>query len=395
MAGEVGSRGRDRLKILVLCYEYPPVGGGGGRVAAQVAMSLAQRGHAVRVLTAGMRHLPRRQVAGQVEVLRTVSCRRREDTCTVPEMALYLAAALFPVVREVRIWRPDVVHAHFAVPTGPLALAAKMLSHIPYVLTVHLGDVPGGVPEQTDHLFRLIRPLVIPICRNARRVTAVSSFVAGLARKAYGVNPIVILNGVNPVVRPELRVHSPRRIMMVGRLSIQKNPLLAIEALALIKDLDWAFDIVGDGPLMPETRALAEQAGIEKRVTLHGWISNREVGELMAKADILLMTSLQEGLPMVAIEALQRGLAIVGSQIGGLQDVIEEGTNGFLCELSPSAFAQKLRALLLDTALLERMRGASCEKAREFDLQKTVNAYEDVLAAIGFENPKRNRAPNS
>ena len=79
---------------------------------------------------------------------------------------------------------------------------------------------------------------------------------------------------------------------------------------------------------------------------LHGWISSDQVAQFMAEADILLMPSLHEGLPMVAIEALQRGLAIVGSQIGGMRDVVEEGRNGFLCELSPAAFAQKLGVLL-------------------------------------------------
>ncbi len=87
-------------------------------------------------------------------------------------------------------------------------------------------------------------------------------------------------------------------------------------------------------------RALAEQEGIGGRVTLHGWISSAQVAQLMADADILLMTSLHEGLPMVAIEALQWGLAIVGSQIGGMRDVVEEGRNGFLCEL----LASRLRA---------------------------------------------------
>ena len=100
-----------------------------------------------------------------------------------------------------------------------------------YVLTAHLGDVPGGVPEQTDHLFRLLGPFVTPVWRRARCVTAVSRFVAGLARKAYGLTPIVIPNGVRPIARPQLRAHSPRRIVMAGRLSIQKNPLLAIKAL--------------------------------------------------------------------------------------------------------------------------------------------------------------------
>jgi glycosyltransferase involved in cell wall biosynthesis len=377
------------VKILALCYEYPPIGGGGGRVAAQVAASLARRGHEVRVLTAGMRHIPRREMRDHVEVLRPQSFRRREDTCSVPEMALYLASNLFPVLREARSWRPDVVHAHFAVPTGPLALAVKVFAGIPYVLTAHLGDVPGGVPEQTDHLFRLLGPFVSPVWRSARRVTAVSRFVAELANKAYGVTPIVIPNGVRQIAHRQPRVHSPRRIVMAGRLSIQKNPLLALEALALIKEMDWLFDVVGDGPQGSEMHALAVQLGIGERVTRHGWISSARVAQLMAGADILLMPSLHEGLPMVAIEALQHGLAIVGSQIAGMQDVVEEGINGFLCALSPAAFAQKLRELLADEAMLERMRRASHELAGRFDLEITVTAYERVLDESRLRRSKK------
>ena len=389
MAGEVRRAGCDALKILVLCYEYPPIGGGGGRVAAQVAASLARRGHAVRVLTGGMRHLARREVRDQVEVVRSFSFRRRQDTCTVPEMALYLATGFFPVLRESRKWRPDVVHAHFAVPTGPLALAAKLLTGVPYVLTAHLGDVPGGVPEQTDHLFRLVGPLVKPVWRAARQVTAVSRFTAELAARAYGVEPTVIPNGVPPIPTPQVRVHSPRRIIMAGRLSIQKNPLLALEALALIGNLDWSFDVIGDGPLGPDVRALAEKSGLGGRVILHGWISNAQVADLMAGADILLMPSLNEGLSMVAIEALQHGLAIVASRIGGMRDVVEEGRNGFLCELSPGAFAQKLGALLADASLLERMRHASRQMAGDYDLEKTVVAYENVLRESSLPNLKK------
>ena len=389
MAGAVGRRGRDGVKILVLCYEYPPIGGGGGRVAAQVAAGLVRRGHEVRVLTAGMRHIPRREMRDRVKVVRPQSFRRREDTCSVPEMALYLASNLFPVLREARHWRPDVIHAHFAVPTGPLALAVKVFAGIPYVLTAHLGDVPGGVPEQTDHLFRLLGPFVIPVWRGARRVTAVSRFVAELASKAYGVTPIVIPNGVRQIAHKQLRVHSPRRIVMAGRLSIQKNPLLAIEALALIKEMDWSFDVVGDGPLGSEMRALAEQLGIGERVTQHGWISGVQVAQLMAEADILLISSLHEGLPMVAIEALQHGLAIVGSRIAGMQDIVEVGINGFLCALSPAVFAQRLRELLADEEMLERMRRASLELAGDFDLEKTVTAYESVLEESRLRRPEK------
>jgi glycosyltransferase involved in cell wall biosynthesis len=126
-------------------------------------------------------------------------------------------------------------------------------------------------------------------------------------------------------------------------------------------------------------RAAAQREGIDGRIILHGWLSDVEVARLMARSDILLMTSLHEGLPMVAIEALQWGLAIVGSQIGGMHDVVEEGKNGFLCDLTAPGFAEKLKRLLATAELLEGMRRASREKAAEFDLEKTVSAYERVL----------------
>ena len=344
-----------------------------------MATSLARRGHQLRVITAGMRHLPRREVHDRVEVLRPRSFRRREDTCTVPEMALYVATNLWPVLREARNWCPDVVHAHFAVPTGPLALAAHVLARVPYVLTAHLGDVPGGVPKQTDHLFRRVGLFVTPVWRRAAGVTAVSGFVGELARKAYGISPLVIPNGVEPIAPPPWRIHSPHRIIMVGRLSVQKNPLLALQALALLKEMNWTFDVIGDGPLASELRALGDRLGIGERVTLHGWIPNAQVAQVMADADILLLPSLQEGLPMVAIEALQRGLVIVASRIDGMREVVEDAKNGFLCELNPAAFAQRVRELLTNRETLPRMRRASLQRARDFDLEKTVTAYEGVL----------------
>lgn len=367
------------MKILVLCYEYPPVGGGGGRVAAQVAAALVKRGHEVRVVTAGLRHLPRRETRDGVEIFRPESFRKREDTCSVPEMGLYLATSLAPALRQAREWQPDVVHAHFAVPTGALACALRFLTKIPYVLTVHLGDVPGGVPEQTAGLYRMLNPFIKPIWRGARRITAVSRFVAGLAAKAYGVEPEVIPNGVPPLAKSALLPHEPHRIVMAGRLSVQKNPLLAVEALAKLKDLAWRFDVIGEGPLGTELRVRAEQLGLSDRVTFHGWQPGAQVAEIFAASDILLMTSLHEGLPMVAIEALQHGLAIAGSAIGGLQDVVDDGTNGFFCALDADAFATKLRKMLANPAMLEKMRAASRAKAGEFDLEKSVAAYERVL----------------
>lgn len=367
------------LKILVLCYEYPPVGGGGGRVAAQVAAGLVGLGHEVKVMTAGLRHLSALEMRDGVEIHRAASFRKREDTCSVPEMGLYMLTNLLPAWNLARAWRPDVIHVHFAVPSGAVALPVSLATGIPYVLTAHLGDVPGGVPEQTAGLFRLVDPIARFIWKKAAKITTVSGHVAGLVRAAYGADARVILNGVPTLGRKEITLQTPRRLLLVGRLSVQKNPLLAVEALARLRDLEWTLGVIGEGPLSGDLRAAAARLNIADRITFHGWLDAAEVAAQMAAADILVMTSLHEGLPMVAVEALQHGLAIVGSDIGGLHDVITDGVNGFLCALTPGAFSARLRELLAEDNRLLAARRASLKKAVDFALEKTLGTYEQVL----------------
>jgi glycosyltransferase involved in cell wall biosynthesis len=368
------------MKILVLCYEYPPVGGGGGRVAASIAEGLAARGHDVVVVSAGLKHLPCEAMVNGVRVLRPRSFRKREDTCSVPEMALYLITSFLPALKLCRGWRPDVLHAHFVVPTGALALALHWLTGIPYILTAHLGDVPGGVPQQTDSLFRVLGPFIKPIWKHAAAVTAVSGFVAKLALENCGIPARVILNGVPMLAdKPKLELNTPPRIVMLGRLSVQKNPLLAIQSLTLLKDVRWHLEVIGEGPLAGAMRDLVDKNGLTDRVSFHGWLDAMEVSSRLGACDILLMTSSSEGLPMAGIEALRHGLAIVGSRIGGLMDVIADGENGRLCDFTPESFASALRELLENPARLFSMRDASMNKALQFNLSDRVSDYERLL----------------
>ena len=368
------------MRVLCLNYEYPPVGGGGGRAAAQINAGLVARGHEVRVQTAGLTHLPERETADGVEIFRSQSFRKKEDTCTVPEMALFLLTSFLPTLRHVREWKPDVIHVHFAVPTGALAWAIHLLTKVPYLLTAHLGDVPGGVPEQTAGLFRLVQPLTVPIWKRAAAVTAVSSFVAELAERAYGRKPRVIPNGIRLDPRPRISVSERPRILMVGRLSEQKNPVLGIEALKECRDLPWTATVIGDGPLREPVERMISTGGLAERVTLDGWLDAVAVREKMAAADILLMTSRSEGLPMAAIEALNHGLAIVSTRIPGVADLVTDGGNGALAAPDPEAVAGALRSLLGEPERLLAAREFSSKRAADFDLSKTVETYERALA---------------
>lgn len=369
------------MRILCLNYEYPPVGGGGGRIAHRINAGLVRRGHSVRVHTAGLKHLPDHEIVDGVEVFRTRSFRRKEDTCTVPEMGLYVVTNVLPTIGHIRRWKPDVIHAHFAVPTGAVAWSASLVTGAPYVLTAHLGDVPGGVPEQTAGLFKVVEPFTRPIWNRARALTAVSTFVADLAEKAYHRRPLVIPNGIPLGDRPVLESHSPPRILMVGRLSVQKNPMLAVRSLAMVKDLAWEFHVIGDGPLRHEMETGAAQQGIGDRTRFHGWLPGDDVARMMRESDLLLLTSRSEGLPVAAIEALSHGLGIVSTDIPGVADVVGNHKNGRLAPPTPDALGAALRQPFCEPETLSQWRNHSLDLAANFDLEKILSAYEDILTS--------------
>ena len=167
-------------------------------------------------------------------------------------------------------------------------------------------------------------------------------------------------------------------------MSVQKNPLLAVEALANIADKEWSADFVGDGPLLESVRKFAKDRGLTSRITFHGWMDGKRVRQILGKADILFMTSLSEGLPMVGVEALAAGLAIVSTGIDGMLDVVEEGRNGFLVPVDSGStgLGDALSTLLENRDLLATMRHYSAKKVTEFDVEKTVTCYESALFKI-------------
>jgi glycosyltransferase involved in cell wall biosynthesis len=355
-------------------------------VARDLSLGLQRRGHELRVVTAHYGDLPRREALEGVQVLRVPSLRRSPYQAGLGAMAGFVAAGEWAAFRCIRDWRPDLMHVHFAVPSGPVAWSLSRLMRIPYVLTVHLGDVPGGVPEKTGGWFRWVYPFTPPIWRDAARVVAVSEYTRRLALAHYPVDIRVIPNGVDlSAINPHpICAGSPPVVVFAGRFMPQKNPLQLVRTLAELKELPWRCVMLGDGPLRGEIEAAIRSAGLETRFHLPGWVQPPQVEQIFAQADILFMPSLSEGLPVVGVKALAHGLAIVASGVGGFVDLVEPGCNGFLIEPGETAgYRESLRELLAAPARLQEFRLAGRRKAAEFDLEHITDAYqalfEDVL----------------
>jgi glycosyltransferase involved in cell wall biosynthesis len=374
------------LRVLVVCYELPPVGGGGGRIALDVARGLVRRGHKVRILTSHVSGLAREEMIDGVSVRRAFAFRRRRDRCSIPEMVGYVMAQAGPAMNEIEGFQPDIVHAHFAVPSGAVAWAATRLRSVPYLVTAHLGDVPGGAPEQTEALFRVVKPLTVPIWHAAAGATAVSEFVVRCAERAYGVRAVLIRNGI-PMRNSAIGDPSPPgemlRLVWAGRMQKQKNLASGLEGLAQLTDRPWSLDIAGDGPLRAETEAKCQELGLGNHVRFHGWVDADTAFRLMREADVMFLPSLSEGLSLATLEGLRAGLGFLASGIPGVEDVIEDGVNGILCNPRvPAEFAVGLRRMLETPGMVVRMRTESIRRAALFDSERMIDGYEVELMRV-------------
>ena len=373
------------MKILVLIHEFPPVGGGGGRVAQEISRGIVKRGHEVTILTASFKDLPKEELVDGIRVLRISSFRREAFRADLLAMEGYVLSGLWAGYRFIKRWQPDLIHVHFAVPAGALAWSLSKVTGVPYVMTVHLGDVPGGAPEKTGGWFKWVLPFTHPIWRAAKQVIAVSEYTRQLALKHYKREIDVIPNGVDlALLRPaSIQVQEPPRIVFAGRLMEQKNPLQIVRTLAELKGLPWQCVLIGDGPLMPEVRRAIAEHKLEHRFSLTGWVSPEQVLDWFDQSDILFTPSFSEGMPVVGVQALAKGLAIVASKIGGFTGIVDDEENGYLVDLaSPSEFSVAIRKLISDNALLQRFRDASLKKASRFDSLQIEERYEQMFLQV-------------
>jgi glycosyltransferase involved in cell wall biosynthesis len=373
------------MRILVLNHEFPPIGGGGGRAAEDICRGLTEWGHEIQVLTAHIRGLPREEGRDGYTIVRLSSLRTQPYKASFLSMAAYVLAGLLTGRRLIRSFKPDVIHAHFAVPAGALAWALSRITGIPYVLTVHLGDVPGGVPEKTGGWFRWVYPFTGVIWRDANRIVAVSEFTRQLALKKYTAEIRVIPNGVDlRALKPDrIHLNEPPQIVFAGRFMAQKNPLQVVQTLNQLKKIQWQCVMIGDGPLMQDVRRAVAESDLEGRFQFTGWIDPQEVLNWFDSSDILFMPSRSEGLPVVGVQALAKGLAIVASHVGGFVDLVDNNKNGYLIRQGDAGeFRASLLGLLSDSDRLLSFRNASLEKAKYFEINQVVKEYENLFESV-------------
>lgn len=344
------------MNILVLNYEYPPLGGGAAPVCRDLAAGMVRNGHRVTVVTMGYAGLPEHEMSEGVEIFRLRCLRTKAHACMPWEQYSYILAAKLFLKRLLAVRRYDVCHTHFVIPTGPIAQWAKERYSLPYVITAHGSDVEGyNEKNYMKVMHRLLRPAWRQIVREAYAVVAPSEYLLQLMKRELSNGRYLrIPNGLFLAKYRTDRSMKETRILLMGRMQVSKNFQTVLKAIALIPDEiwdGWAVDVLGDGPYKAELMNLCSELGIESRVIFHGWIENGSPDQLdfLKKASIYISSSHFENCPMAVLEATAAGCRPLLSNIEGHRQFfrdMEDSADYFFSVTDEKTLADKLGTLI-------------------------------------------------
>jgi glycosyltransferase involved in cell wall biosynthesis len=271
--------GRETVRILTLNYEYPPLGGGGGVAAANLTRELVRRGHAVDYVTSRFAGAARTESLEGVRLYRENVWKRDErDTATIASMLSYPPAAIWRGWRLARRNAYDIIHTHFAIPTGPAGVVLSSWLRLPNVLSVYGGDIYDPSKSYSPHAHPLLERVVRSVLDRADLVVPESTELAQRTAEIYGTRSaiqVVPLGFAPPEFekcpREELGLHDGRTYAIsVSRLVARKAYADLLHALRIADLEDLELLLIGSGPEESALRRLAVELGIEEKVHFLG-----------------------------------------------------------------------------------------------------------------------------
>jgi len=375
-----------RLKILKTSYEYPPLGGGGAKVVYGLASRLAERGHEVDLVTMAFRGLPRRESLNGVAIRRVPGIRFRMSTCSFPEMIPYAILAPFYALKRVRSRGYAINHTHFIYPGGIVSYFLKRWTGLPYVITAHGSDVPGYNPDRFKLLHRILRPIWRKVVADADLILCPSKSIEDLIKaNALTVRTRIIPNAID-TNKFKPRDKDPRNLLIVTRMFERKGVQFALRALAELPGM-FNINIVGDGPYLDTLKSLARELNVD--ATFWGHVDNdsQELKDLYETASIFVFTSEAENFPIVLLEAMIAGAAIITSSGTGCAEVV--GNAGLLVPVKDApAIKAALQQLQADPALVQKLGQTARQRViARFSWDGVIDQHLEVYRELQVPSP--------
>lgn len=318
------------MNILLLNYEYPPIGGGAGVMSKKLVDYLIKRKHTVTVVTMGAHEIPHRDIQDGVVIIRTRNPKKYLFRTTVFEAIFYVLSGFFEVVKLRKSFKFDIIHAHFILPTGPLAYIFSKVYKIPYIITAHGSDIPNHSEDKVVFLHKFTKPILKLIVKNSYMTVVPSvSLKNELITNVRNFENIKIIgNGIEKDIFAGVSIADKKNLIIsVARLGSEKGIDDAVAAYSKIDNSqmrDWSYEIIGDGPYRNKLELLASKS--KNKIIFRGWIpymSSRYIS-VYKEGAIMVLPSYTESFSMSLLEAMMNKCAIIASNIPPLKKLLGE-----------------------------------------------------------------------
>jgi len=378
------------MRLLMVNYEFPPIGGGAGNAHKFLLHQFArQRDLHVDVLTSGLEPgLIQEDFAPNIRIYK-VGVRKKElHFWRKSEVVAWLFRARRVYDSLLNQHSYDLAHAFFAFPSAWLCY--RRVKQLPYLISLRGSDVPG-YNERLGLDYKLLSGLFRRIWSAAAGVVANSSGLRDLASVFMPALDIkVIPNGVDtdrffPVA--EKPAASPMRLLTVGRLIPRKRTEWMLIALKHLNDAgcEASLTIAGEGP---ESAALKEKTvdlDLDDQVRFKGIVPSEEIPALYRDHDIFVICSAHEGMSNAMLEALASGLPVVTTACEGAEELIS-GCGRIVISSEPADIAAALQELIDDPQQHRAISSVARQRAEEFTWTAVAEAYLNEYKRIIGEN---------
>lgn len=368
------------MKILVLNYEFPPLGGGAAPVSRDISMQLAMRGHEVTAVTMGYHDLPEYEEVQGVKIYRLKCLRRKKSSCMPWEQYTYLLSVRHFMKRHMQSHTYDVCHVHFVIPTGEVARWIKKKYHIPYIITAHGSDVEGyNQKKYMKVMHKFLRPSWRKIVCCSEGVIAPSVYLKSLMETEYSQGKYFLIpNGLDIAKYKKLseRGVKENRILLMGRMQKSKNMQIIFKAFSKVNLSGWKVDVLGDGPCRTELEGLVKKLKLVDNVKFHGWIDNSSSEQMgyLQRASIYITASYFENCPMAVLETIAAGCYPLLSDIPAHRQLVADDEYYFSAD-DIHGLAKKLEGIIGKSAIDLRNN----IDVTRYEWDNIIKQYEDVL----------------